>query len=178
MIYSSQENKQKPFFTKVTLVTLNFDIKNTKSIGVKPALVNPKLIQFMFLPRPISKWNMKALWLIDLKITSRKHFFTKVTPCDLDLWPSEPKINRVLVLTIINQYVKYESSVITSFQDNDQKPFGLPTDGWTDRPFDISKTICPLFFERGQKNTDNLKRMLEKGKHSSLVVLLLGPNVF
>jgi len=42
-------------------VTLTFDLKNIKLIGVKP------------LTRPISIWNKKALWLIVLKIMSRNH---------------------------------------------------------------------------------------------------------
>jgi len=49
VINSSQENEQKPFFTKVILVTLTLDIKNTKSIGVKPS------------PGPIRVSNMTAL---------------------------------------------------------------------------------------------------------------------
>jgi len=68
-------------------------------------------------------------WLI-------KRFILKYDPCDLDLWPREPTTN---------QHVKYESSVINSFQDNERKPFGLPTegriDGRTDGRTNISKTI-------------------------------------
>jgi len=80
---------------------------------------------------------------------SRKHlyFFLKSVSCDLDLLLSEPKINRVFDLTKTNQHMKYESSVINSSQDNGRKPFGLPTNGRTDRPTDISKTICPLFYK-------------------------------
>ena len=92
-------------------------------------------------------WNMKktkALYEIFLKIMSGKHlYFLQRLSCDLDLWPWEPKINKVLVLTKTNQHVTYESSVI-SFQDSDRKPFVSPmdgqtdgqTDGWTDRPTD------------------------------------------
>jgi len=42
-------------------------------------------------------------------------FYTS-DPCDLDLQPYEFKINRVLVFTKTNQHVKYDSSVITSYQ--------------------------------------------------------------
>jgi len=67
-------------------------------------------------------------------------FLYKIDPCDFEFWPSEPKIKRVLVLTKINQYGKYNSYVIYCFQDNDRKPFGLPmdgrTDGQTDEPTD------------------------------------------
>jgi len=43
--------------------------------------------------------------------------------------------------------VKYESPVKNSLKDNNLKPFGLTTEEQTDRPTNISKTICPLFFE-------------------------------
>jgi hypothetical protein len=33
-----------------------------------------------------------------------------------------------------NHYVKYEDFVINTFQDNQRKPCGLPTDRPTDRP--------------------------------------------
>jgi hypothetical protein len=59
-----------------------------------------------------------------------------------------------------NHYVKYEDFVINTFQDNQRKPCGLPTDRptyrrtdrQTDRQTDISKTIYPLFFEGGHNN--------------------------
>jgi hypothetical protein len=35
----------------------------------------------------------------------------------------EPKINRVHLLVMINQYVKYENFVMNTFQDNQRKPF-------------------------------------------------------
>jgi hypothetical protein len=41
-------------------------------------------------------------------------------PCDLDLWSSDPKINRGHLLDITNQYVKNKYFVINSFQDNQQ----------------------------------------------------------
>jgi hypothetical protein len=58
----------------------------------------------------------------------------------------------------IYHYVKYEDFVINTFQDNQQKPCGLPqtdrrTDRQTDRQTDISKTIYPLFFEGGHNYT-------------------------
>jgi len=68
--------------------------------------------------------------------------FTKMTLMTLHLWLSEPKTNRGHANTKINQHVKYESPVINCFQDNDRKPFGLPTDRRTDGPT-LCKTICP-----------------------------------
>jgi hypothetical protein len=44
-------------------------------------------------------------------------------PCDLDLWPSDPKIYRGHVLVMTNLYVKDEDIVINTFQGNKQKPF-------------------------------------------------------
>jgi hypothetical protein len=39
-------------------------------------------------------------------------------PCDLDLWPSDPKINNGHILVMTNQFVKYEDFVINSFHIN------------------------------------------------------------
>jgi len=55
----------------------------------------------------------------------RENHFYKSDPSDLDLLPNYFNVNRGLVLTKTIQYVKYESPVINSFQDNDRKPFGL-----------------------------------------------------
>jgi hypothetical protein len=43
-------------------------------------------------------------------------------PCQLDLWPSDSKINRGHLLVMNNQHVKYKDFVINSFQDNERKP--------------------------------------------------------
>ena len=49
-------------------------------------------------------------------------FFTN-DPCDLDLLPSEFKINRGHVLIKPNQHVKYDSSIINGSQETRQKLF-------------------------------------------------------
>ena len=54
--------------------------------------------------------------------------------CDLDLKSCESKIYRGHVPTNTNQHVTYDISVINSFKDIDQKPFGLQTDGPTNQP--------------------------------------------
>jgi hypothetical protein len=63
-------------------------------------------------------------------------------PCDLDLWPSDPKINRGHLLVMTNQYVKYEDFVMHSFQDNKRTPFWhlRPSylDLWTSDPKSIT----------------------------------------
>ena len=46
---------------------------------------------------------------------------------NLDLWPSDPKINRGHSLVITKLHIKYEDC-FNGFQDNQRKPFGLPTD--------------------------------------------------
>ena len=59
--------------------------------------------------------------------------FTFVTsyPCHLDLESSEAKINWGQVLTKTNQRVKYDSSVTSSSQENEQKLF------LTEKPYDL-----------------------------------------
>ena len=47
----------------------------------------------------------------------------KSDPCNLELSSSELKNIRTCALTKTNQHVKYESFVINSSQDNEQKPF-------------------------------------------------------
>ena len=44
-------------------------------------------------------------------------------PFDLDLWTSNPKIDRDHLIAITNQYVKHTDLVIKSFQDNERKQF-------------------------------------------------------
>ena len=46
---------------------------------------------------------------------SGNNFVYKSDSCDLDLRPSEPKINEGLVLTKTNQHMINESPVINSF---------------------------------------------------------------
>ena len=48
-------------------------------------------------------------------------FFYKSDPYDLTLWPSELKIKIGHVPTNTNRHVKYETSVVNSSQDNEQK---------------------------------------------------------
>jgi hypothetical protein len=87
-------------------------------------------------------WNMKTLSWILFKIISGNHSDIS-GPCDLDLWPSDPKINRVHLLVVTNQYVKYMDFVIITFQDNQQKPF------WHWRPCDLDLWPCYFNINRG-----------------------------
>ena len=61
-------------------------------------------------------WNMETLRLIILMILSGNQFYIN-EHCDLDLWPTEPKINGDHVLIETNHHVKYEDSVINGSQD-------------------------------------------------------------
>jgi hypothetical protein len=56
---------------------------------------------------------------------SSNHSDLKV-PCDLDHWPSDPKINRGHLLVVTNHYVKYEDFVINTFQDKQCQKTHMP----------------------------------------------------
>ena len=110
----------------------------------------------------LQKWSILNMALTEdsklfdnSKQNNNKKCLTTHMPPDLDLWPTDPKINRGHLLVIINQHIKYEDSVMKGIQNNQRKPSGLPTDQQTD----ISKTIYPLFFEGGGGiiNTLNVK---------------------
>ena len=138
-VLKSQYNEGTTFFTKVILLTL------TSLLNVNRDHVSIKTIQHVKYKSSVinSSQNNKRNSVLSI--------FYKSDHCDLDRWPRELKIHKGLVLIKTNQHVKYKSYIIKSFQDNDRKPFSLPTDGPsdrpTDRPIDISKTVCPLFFE-------------------------------
>ena len=77
------------FLTKVTNMTLKFDLIKTMSTGS--------------LQRLISTWNMKALWYIIYKIISRNHYLQK-WPSDRGLWPIKLKVKRSYVLAKTNHH--------------------------------------------------------------------------
>jgi len=121
----SKDNERKRIFTQRFLVTLTFN------------LVSPKSIQIIFSPRPIS-----MCFVINSSPDNELQTFLFITevssdPCNLDLWPCEPKINRRLVLTKTNHT-----------NTKAQKPFGLPTDGPRDRPT-LAKQYAPFSLKRG-----------------------------
>ena len=55
-----------------------------------------------------------------LKILSGNQFYIN-KHCDLDLYPTGPKINRDLVFIETNQHVKYEGSAMNGSQDIEWK---------------------------------------------------------
>jgi hypothetical protein len=61
----------------------------------------------------VNMWNMKTLWLIVYKITSGNNLDIYGT-CDIDLWQSDPNINRGHLQVMTNQYVEYEEILINS----------------------------------------------------------------
>ena len=67
-------------------------------------------MSFMLLPKVI-------------KVSDNKKCRTTHMPPDLDLSPSDSKINRGHLLVMTNQHVKYEDFVVYSIQDNQRKPF-------------------------------------------------------
>ena len=80
---------------------------------------------------------------------SRNYCFTKRTLVTITfhlMYLKKSKINTGHVLTKTNQHVKYESPVTNSFQDNDRKPFGLPTDQHT-----CKQNNMPPLLRRGGK---------------------------
>jgi len=66
-------------------VTLTFDLLTPKSIGVFDLI------------RAITLWSLKALGQRVLKLLSGNGFHSS-NHCDLDHWPTDPKINRVFNL--------------------------------------------------------------------------------
>jgi len=77
--------EQKTVFTLCVTVTWTFDLLTPKSIGV------------FYLIRATTLWSLKALAQRVLKLLSGNGFHSS-GHCDLDLWPTDPKINRGLLL--------------------------------------------------------------------------------
>jgi len=104
------------FLINVTLVTLTFDLVNTKSIVVLSLL------------RANRTLHMKALWFIVIAIISGNHFYVCSQVTLVTLTFNLSKINRGHVLTKTNQKVDYKSSVINNSQENELKTFFYKSD--------------------------------------------------
>jgi hypothetical protein len=74
---------------------MTFDPVTLKSIGVT------------YLSWLTSIPNMKTVGQWNLKLLGGQAFYIQ-GPCDLDLWPSDLKINRCLLLIMTNLHAKYE----------------------------------------------------------------------
>ena len=94
------------FFSQVTLVTFTFNLVNPKWIGVMCSTNTNQHVKY------------DSFVINSCHENGPKPYFTKKNHCALTSDLENPK-------SII--------SVINRFQDNDRKPFGLRTDGWTDQ---------------------------------------------
>jgi hypothetical protein len=108
----------------------------------------------------IYPWSFMILGVCVLELSSRNHF-TISGHCDLDLWPSDLKINRGHLQVMINVPMKFHdpspkrSWVIIGNHLVDEP---------TDRPTDMCKAKYPLFFEGWHKyilawTTENCTRI-------------------
>ena len=90
----------------------------------------PKSIGFFYSIRAIILWSLNALGQRVLEILSRNGFHSS-GPCDLDLWPTDPKINKVLLLNKGYHPMKFECSGSNGTPVIEWKP--SVTDGQMDR---------------------------------------------
>ena len=125
-------------FTLRVTVTLTYDLLTPKSIG------------FLYLIRDITLWSLKALGQRVLELLSGNEFHSS-GHCDIDLWPTDPKIKRGLLLKKRYHPMKFEGSGSKGYLSYwaetkcDRRTDGL-TDRRTDRQpdgqTDKAKTIC------------------------------------
>jgi len=108
---------------------LTFDLLTLKSIGV------------FYSKRAITRWNLKALGQRVLELL-RGNGFHSSGHCDLDLWPTDPKINRGLLLKKGYHPIKFEGSgskgtqVIERKRSVTDRQTARRTDGQTNRQTD------------------------------------------
>jgi len=84
-------------FTLRVTVTLTFDLLTPKSIGVFYSI------------RATTPWSLKARAQRVLKLLSKNGFYF-LGHCDLDLWHTDPKINRGILLNKDYHPMKFEGS--------------------------------------------------------------------
>ena len=118
----TQVNERKRF-SLFRSVTLTFDLLTPKSTGVFYSI------------RAIILWSLKALGQRVLELLSGNGFHSS-GHCDLDLWPTDPKINRGLLLNKGYHPMKFEGSGSKGTRVIERKR--SVTDGQTDK----AKTIC------------------------------------
>ena len=96
---------------------------------------------------------MKSKWLIVFKKMSGNHFAIQ-GHFDLDLSPTDPKLDRGHLLFMFNLHVKYEDFVIhvNGIEDNQHKLFSLPTDRAT-----LAKQYTPSSSKGGIKYVKRTK---------------------
>ena len=110
-------------FTLRVTVTLTFNLLTLKSIGV------------FYLIRAITLWSLKALCQRVLELLSENGFYFS-GHCDLYLWPTDPKINRGLLLNKGYHPMKFEGWVKGYSSYWAETKCDRRTDGQTDRRTD------------------------------------------
>jgi hypothetical protein len=105
----------------------------------------PKSIGVICWSWPITIPSLKFLGLRVLYLLIGNHFHLQ-GQCDLDLWPLDPKINRVHLMVMTNHHTKFEVPRPKRSLVIDWKPFGLQTDGPTDRQV---QSNIPSFLRSG-----------------------------
>jgi len=115
-------------FTLRVTVTLTFDLLTLKSIG------------FFYSIRAITLWSLKALGQRVLELLSGNGFQSS-GHCDLDLWPTDPKINRALLLNKGYHPAKFEGSGSKGTRVIERKR--SVTDGQTDRRTRQKQYVSP-----------------------------------
>jgi len=108
--YSS--NRAETDFTLRVTVTLTFDLQTPISIEVFYSI------------RAITLWSLKALGQRVLELLSGNGFHSS-GQCDLNLWPTDPNINRGLLLNKGYYPMKFEGSVSKGTRVIEQKRISL-----------------------------------------------------
>jgi len=130
-------------FTLRVTVTLTFDLLTPKSIGVFYSI------------RAITLWNLKALGQRVLELLSWNGFHSS-GHCDLDLWPTDLKINRGLLLNKGYHPMKFECSGSKGTWVIERKRISLfrslwpwPLTYWLqiNRGLQLNKSYHPMKFE-------------------------------
>jgi len=104
--------ERKMVFTLRVTVTLTYDLLTPKSNGFFNSI------------RAITLWRLKTLAQRLLKFLSGNGFHSS-GHCDLDLWPTDPKINRGLLLNQGYQPMKTEGSVSMGTRGIERKRISL-----------------------------------------------------
>ena len=99
-------------FTLRAPVTLTFDLLTPKSIG------------FFYLIKAITLLSLNDLGQAVLELLTRYGFHSS-GPCDLDLWPTDPKINRSPVLNKDIHHMKFAGSGCNRTPIIERKRFSL-----------------------------------------------------
>jgi len=87
-------------------------------------LLTPKSIGIFYLIRTITLWSLKALAQMVLELLSG-NVFHSLGHCDLDLWPTDLKINRDFLINKEYHPMKFEGSSSNGTRVIERKRFSL-----------------------------------------------------